>query len=363
MKLATYQDGSRDGQLVVVSRDLTQAHYATHIANRLQQVLDDWNYLAPQLEDVYVSLNQGRARHAFPFDPAQCMAPLPRAYQRLGAFAYPQHLELLAQAAGQGAPTASELHIRQLASDDLAGPQADLVCASAALGLDFEAGLAVLTSDVPQGCASDRAMDAVRLLVLVNDVTLRSLAATEAAKGIGALHSKPAAACGPVAVTPDELGDAWSRGRVHLPLQCSWNGRKVGMCDAGADMAFHFGQLIAYAATTRRLRAGTIVGTGPVSNKGVARKNRTDWPLGYSSIAEKRAMETLQDGQASTDYLQYGDTIRLEMKGRDGVSVFGAIYQEVVAPETRVRAGAAAPATSAPPDTDTPHSDNTESSL
>ena len=363
MKLATYQDGSRDGQLVVVSRDLTQAHYATHIANRLQHVLDDWNYLSPQLEDVYVSLNQGRARHAFPFDPAQCMAPLPRAYQRVGAFAYPQHVELLAQAAAQGDPAATELQMRQLASDDLAGPQSDLLCTSTALGLDFEAGLAALTSDVPQGCASDRALDALRLLVLVNDVTLRSLAAIEAAKGWGALHSKPAAAFGPVAVTPDELGDAWARGRVHLPLQCNWNGRKVGLCDAGADMAFHFGQLIAHAAATRRLRAGSIVGTGPVSNKGVVRKSRTDWPLGYSCIAEKRAMETVQDGQPSTDYLQYGDTIRLEMKGRDGVSVFGAIHQEVVPTETRARAAAQAPAVSAAPVPDPSLSDNSESTV
>jgi len=351
MKLATYQDGSRDGQLVVVSRDLSQAHYATHIANRLQQVLDDWNYLSPALQDIYNQLNQGRARHAFPFDPAQCMAPLPRAYQWLDGSAYLNHVELVRQARGAEMPASAQSDplMYQGGSDDLAGPHAEIVCASESWGVDFEAELAVITGDVPMGCAPDRALDAVRLLALVNDVTLRNLVPDELAKGFGFVQSKPATAFAPVVVTPDELGEAWARGRVHLPVQCVWNGRKVGMCEAGSDMHFHFGQLIAHAAKTRRLRAGTIVGSGTVSNKGVARKNRTEWPHGYSCIAEKRAMETLQDGQPSTEYMKFGDTIRIEVKGRDGGSVFGAINQEVVPLEVRSRGATAASAPEADP--------------
>lgn len=350
MKLATYQDGSRDGQLVVVSRDLSQAHYATHIANRLQQVLDDWNYLSPQLDDLYVTLNQGRARHAFPFDPAQCLAPLPRAYQWADGSAYLNHVELVRKARGAEVPESfhTDPLMYQGGSDDLAGPQTDIVCAHLGWGVDFEAELAVITGDVPMGCPSDRAIDAVRLLVLANDVTLRNLIPDELAKGFGFVQSKPATAFGPVAITPDELGDAWARGRVHLPVQCTWNGRKVGMCEAGTDMTFHFGQLIAHLAKTRRVRAGSIIGSGTISNKGVARKNRTDWPNGYSCIAEKRAMETIQDGQPSTEYMQYGDTIRIEVKGRDGQSVFGAIQQEVVPPESRGRAAPGATAASVP---------------
>ncbi len=346
MKLATYQDGTRDGQLVVVSRDLSQAHYATHIANRLQQVLDDWNYLAPALEEVYTQLNQGRARHAFAFDPAQCMAPLPRAYQWLDGSAYLNHVELVRKARGAEMPESAQTDplMYQGGSDDLAGPHADIVCASEAWGADFEAELAVVTGDVPMGCASDRALDAVRLIALVNDVTLRNLVPDELTKGFGFVQSKPATAFAPVMVTPDELGDAWARGRVHLPVQCIWNGRKVGLCEAGSDMHFHFGQLIAHAAKTRRLRAGSIIGSGTISNKGVARKNRTDWPNGYSCIAEKRAMETLQDGRPTTEYMKFGDTIRIEVKGRDGASVFGAILQELVPAEGRPRAAAQASA-------------------
>ena len=356
MKLATYQDGSRDGQLVVVSRDLTQAHYATHIANRLQQVLDDWNYLAPALHDVYTQLNQGRARHAFLFDPAQCLAPLPRAYQWLDGSAYLNHVELVRKARGAEMPEslATDPLMYQGGSDDLAGPQADIVCATEAWGVDFEAELAVITGDVPMGCAPDRALDAVRLIGLLNDVTLRNLVPDELAKGFGFVQSKPATAFAPVVVTPDELGEAWARGRVHLPVQCTWNGRKVGLCEAGNDMHFHFGQLIAHAAKTRRLRAGTLIGSGTVSNKGVARKNRTDWPQGYSCIAEKRAMETLQDGQPSTEYMKFGDTIRIEVKGRDGVTVFGAIHQEVVPLEERLRTSAAATAAPLPAEDSSP---------
>jgi fumarylacetoacetate (FAA) hydrolase len=331
MKLATYKDGSRDGQLVVVSRDLSLAHYASHIASRLQSVLDDWNYLSPQLQDLYDALNAGRARHAFPFDPTQCMAPLPRAYQRVVGEAYPGAVALVRKQASAEADSAlSEPRMVQCASDELSGPSDPIVCASEDLGLDFEAGLAVVTSDIPMGCPPDRALEGIRLLMLTNSVVLRNWMAVEQAKGCGFIQSQPAAAFSPVAVTLDELGDAWGRGRVNLPLQSTWNGRKVGLCDAGSDMAFHFGQLMAHLCKTRNARAGSIVGSGAVSNKGVEKKARTDWPKGYHCIAEKRAMETLQDGQPSTEFMKYGDTIRIEMKGSDGQSLFGAIEQEVV---------------------------------
>ncbi len=338
MKLATYKDGSRDGQLVMVSRDLSQAHYATHIANRLQQVLDDWNFLSPQLQDLYSALNNGRARHAFAFDPKMCMAPLPRAYQWADGSAYLNHVELVRKARGADVPASfyTDPLMYQGGSDDLAGPRDPIVCASTDFGIDFEAEVAVITGDLPMGCGAERALDGIRLLMLANDVSLRNLIPDELAKGFGFVQSKPSTAFSPVAVTPDELGEAWIQGRVHLPLHSTWNGRKVGMCNAGPDMTFHFGQLIAHLCKTRRVRAGSIIGSGTVSNPGVRQGEADDapvqWPHGYSCIAEKRAMEILQDGQSSTAYMQYGDTIRIDMKGLDGHSVFGAIDQEVVAP-------------------------------
>ena len=332
MKLATYQDGSRDGQLVVVSRDLETAHYATGIAHRLQQALDDWNFIAPQLQDLYETLNGGKARHAFPFDPAQCLAPLPRAYQWCDGSAYLNHVELVRAARGTEVPESyfKEPLMYQGGSDDLQGARAPIRGLDPAWGIDFEAEVAVVTADVPQGATPEQGLDAVRLVMLANDVSLRELIPDELAKGFGFFQGKPAAAFSPVAVTPDELGDAWQDGRVHLTLQSTWNGRKVGLCDAGPDMRFSFGDLIAHAAKTRRLAAGTIVGSGTVSNPGVEKDGgRREWPKGYSCIAEKRAMEQLQDGAAKTGYLQPGDTVRIEMKGRDGQSVFGAIEQVV----------------------------------
>jgi fumarylacetoacetate (FAA) hydrolase len=327
MKLATYRDGSRDGQLVVVSRDLGSAHYATGIATRLQQLLDDWNFLSPQLEDLSTALNHGKARHAFEFDPARCMAPLPRAYQWADGSAYLNHVELVRKARGAEVPASfyTDPLMYQGGSDDFLGPCDDIVCADVAWGVDFEAEIAVVTGDVPMGAAPEQALDGVRLLMLANDVSLRNLIPAELAKGFGFLQSKPATAFSPVAVTPDELGDAWQGGRVHLTLQSSWNGRKVGLCDAGPEMSFHFGQLVAHLAKTRNVRAGSIVGSGTVSNQ--------DWSRGWSCIAEKRAIETIEDGAPKTGFMQYGDTIRIEMKGRDGASVFGAIEQRVVPPD------------------------------
>ena len=331
MKLATYKDGSCDGQLLVVSRDLNTAHYATGIANRLQQVLDDWNFLAPQLQDLSETLNAGRCRHAFAFDPRQCMAPLPRAYQWADGSAYINHVELVRKARAAEVPPSFYLDplMYQGGSDDFLGPCDDVVCPSEAYGIDFEAEVAVITADLPMTASAQRALDGIRLVLLANDVSLRNLIPDELAKGFGFFQGKPATAFSPVAVTLDELGDAWDGGRLYLTVQSSWNGRKVGMCDAGPEMTFHFGQLIAHICKTRNVRAGSIVGSGTVSNQGVMVNGRMEWPRGYSCIAEKRAIETLQDGKPATGFMQYGDTIRIEVKGRDGQSVFGAIDQKI----------------------------------
>ncbi|MBU1442213.1 MAG: fumarylacetoacetate hydrolase family protein [Gammaproteobacteria bacterium] len=334
MKLATLKDGSRDGQLVVVSRDLATAHFATGIAQRMQQALDDWGFMSPQLQDLSDALNGGRARHAFPFDPALCMAPLPRAYQWADGSAFLNHVELVRKARHAEVPESfyADPLMYQGGSDDFLGPCDPVVVANEAFGIDFEAEVAVVTGDVRMGASPEQALDGIRLAMLVNDVSLRNLIPAELAKGFGFFQSKPATAFSPVAVTLDELGEAWQGGRIHLTLQSTWNGRKVGMCDAGDEMTFHFGELIAHMAKTRNVRAGSIVGSGTVSNKGVEKNGRTEWPKGYSCIAEKRCIETIQDGQPSTDFMKYGDTIRIEMKGRDGQSVFGAIEQEVAAP-------------------------------
>ncbi len=334
MKLATYKDGSRDGQLVVVSRDLGTAHYATGIADRLQQVLDDWNFLSPQLQDLYDALNQGKGRHGFAFDARQCMAPLPRACQWADGSAYLNHVELVRAARDARLPESlrQDPLMVQGGSDDFLGPCDDIVCPSEDFGIDFQAEVAVITADVPMGATAQRALDGIRLVMLVNDVSLRNLEPDELARGFGFVQSRPATAFSPVAVTLDELGDAWDKGRLHLVLQSSWNGRKVGMCEAGPEMAFHFGQLIAHLCRTRNVRAGSIIGGGAVSNKGSLNNGRMDWPRGYSCIAEKRATETMLDGRPSTGFMRYGDTIRIEMKGGDGHSLFGAIDQVVAAP-------------------------------
>ena len=323
MKLATLKDGSRDGQLAVVSRDLTMAHFATGMASTLQQVLDDWNFVSPQLEDLYATLNGGKARHAFALDPRHCMAPLPRAHQWADGSAYLNHVELVRKARGAEVPASfyQDPLMYQGGSDDFLGPCDDAVFASADWGIDFESEVAVVTGDVPLGATPHSALEAVRLLMLVNDWSLRNLIPAELAKGFGFLQSKPATAFGPVAVTPDELGAAWHGGRVHLPLQSVWNGKQVGLTDAGPEMTFHFGELIAHVAKTRRLRAGSIVGSGTVSNK--------DWSKGYSCVAEKRAIETIESGAPQTAFMQFGDTIRIDMQDAGGHSVFGAIDQRV----------------------------------
>ena len=327
MKFATYKDGSRDGQLVVVSRDLSIAHYATGIASKLQQVLDDWNFMSPQLQDLYEALNAGKARHAFPFEPAQCMAPLPRAYQWVDGSAYINHVELVRKAQNvQNAEVPATFYtdplVYQGGSDDFCGPCDDVVVASEDFGIDFEAGIAVVAGDVPMRATPEQALDGIRLVMLANAVSLRNLMVDELAKGFGFVQSKPAPAFSPVAVTLDELGDAWQAGRLHLTLQSTWNGRKVGMCEAGPEMTFHFGQLIAHICKTRNVRAGSVIGSGTVSNK--------DGTHGYSCIAEKRALETIENGKPKTAFMKFGDTIRIEAKGKDGQSVFGALAQKIV---------------------------------
>jgi fumarylacetoacetate (FAA) hydrolase len=329
MKLATLRDGSRDGQLVVVSRDLTLAHHAAGIVGRLQGALDDWNFIAPQLADLYQTLNEGRARHAFPFDPAMAMAPLPRAYQWADGSAYVNHVELVRKARGAEMPPSfwTDPLMYQGGSDDLLGPRDAIVCPSEEFGIDFEAEIAVVTDDVPMSARPQAAAAQVRLLMLVNDVSLRNLIPAELAKGFGFFQSKPATAFSPVAVTPDELGEAWLDARVHRPLVVHWNGEKVGAPNAGDDMTFDFGQLIAHIAKTRNVRAGSIVGSGTVSN--------LDRSRGYCCIAEKRSLEMIESGAARTPFMKYGDRVRIEMFDAHGQSIFGAIDQVVAAPSRR----------------------------
>lgn len=323
MKLATIHDGSRDGQLTVVSRDLKTAHMADAIAPTLQAALDDWAFIAPQLADLYDQLNAGQARRAFDFDPKRCMAPLPRAFQWADGSAYLNHVELVRRARNAEMPESfrDDPLMYQGGSDDFLGPYDDIVLAHEEWGIDFEAEVAVVTDDVPMGATPDEAHGRIRLLMLVNDVSLRNLIPAELAKGFGFLQSKPATSFSPVAVTPDELGDAWRGGKVHLPLRSTWNGHLVGQPDAGVDMAFNFPQLIAHLCKTRNARAGSIVGSGTVSNR--------DATLGYSCIAEQRCLETIADGAPSTPFMRFGDTIRIEMLDEKGKSIFGAIEQAV----------------------------------
>jgi len=323
MKLATLKDGSRDGQLAVVARDLKTAHIADGIAPTLQAALDDWPFIAPQLDALYAELNAGRARRPFEFDPARCMAPPPRAFQWVDGSAYLNHVELVRRARGAAMPPSfhEDPLMYQGGSDDFLGPLDDIVLAHEEWGIDFEAEVAVISGDVPMGATPDQAHGQIRLVMLANDVSLRNLIPPELAKGFGFLQAKPATAFSPVAVTPDELGDAWRGGKVHLPLRSAWNGRLVGQPDAGVDMAFNFPQLLAHLCKTRNARAGSIVGSGTVSNR--------DASTGYSCIAEQRCLETIEHGEPVTNFMRFGDTVRIEMLDEAGKSVFGAIEQTV----------------------------------
>jgi len=323
MKLATLKDGTRDGQLMVVSRDLKTAQLADGVARTLQRALDDWTFIAPQLDAIYQDLNQGRARRSFDFEPANCMAPLPRAFQWADGSAYVNHVELVRKARGAELPPSfwEDPLMYQGGSDDFLGPTDDIELFREEWGIDFEAEVAVITDDVPMGVTPDQAHQRIRLLMLVNDVSLRNLIPDELAKGFGFVQSKPATSFSPVAVTPDELDDAWKGGKVHLPLLSTWNGKLVGKPQAGVDMVFNFPQLIAHLAKSRNVRAGSIIGSGTVSNKDAKR--------GYSCIAEQRCLEMIAGGAPVTPFMAFGDTIRIEMLGGDGKSVFGAIEQRV----------------------------------
>jgi fumarylacetoacetate (FAA) hydrolase len=333
MKLATLRSGSRDGQLVVVSRDLTRCLSVMPIAT-LQSALDEWDVVSPTLQVFFDRVNASD-KGTQPFDPKNCLAPLPRAYQWADASAYVNHVALVRKARGAEMPESfwTDPLMYQGGSDSFLAP-CDPIRGDESWGIDFEAEIAVVTGDVPMGASVDQARKAIRLIMLVNDVSLRTLISDELAKGFGFFQSKPSSAFSPVAVTPDELGTAWDGGRLHLPLLSSLNGQAFGKPDAGVDMTFDFPTLIAHAAKTRPLAAGTIIGSGTVSNRGAdggPGRPAGEGGVGYSCIAEQRMVETILTGAAKTPLLKSGDRVRIEMLGADGASVFGAIDQAVEA--------------------------------
>ena len=333
MKLATLKQGGRDGTLVVVNRALTHCRAVPAIAHTLQQALDDWDVCEPQLRQVYEALNSGAFTAPDLFDPQQCHSPLPRAYQWADGSAYVNHVELVRRARGAELPAEfwTDPLMYQGGSDAFVGPCDPLLALSEDGGIDLEAELAVVTGDVKMGATPAQAGKAVRLLMLVNDVSLRHLIPAELAKGFGFFQSKPACAFSPVAVTPDELGADWHESRVHRPLTVHVNHALFGQPDAGTDMVFNFAQLIAHAAKTRELCAGSIIGSGTVSNKqgGLQGSSVANGGVGYCCIAEVRMYETIESGQPATPYLKFGDSVRIEMTDRAGASIFGAIAQTV----------------------------------
>lgn len=334
MKLASLKNGSRDGLLVVVSHDLSRCVAAPAVAATMQQLLDSWAQLSPKLEEVYQALNSGKVDGEMAFDEAQCESPLPRAYQWADGSAYVNHVELVRKARNAEMPPSfwTDPLMYQGGSDDFIGPRDNVEVVSEDYGIDFEGEVAVITDDVAMACSADAARSKIRLLMLVNDVSLRGLIPNELAKGFGFFQSKPSSAFSPVAVTPDELGDNWRDGRVHLPLLSTYNGKLFGKPNAGIDMTFDFGQLVAHAAKTRNLGAGAVIGSGTVSNKqGTEYGTAVDeGGVGYSCIAEIRMIETIRDGKPTTAFMKFGDTIRMEMLDEQGNSIFGAIDQQVV---------------------------------
>ena len=329
MKLATLKDG-RNGRLVVVSQDLKRQLDASAVAETLQSALDDWSNTKPRLEELAASVeSEGEA-----FDQTACASPIPRAYQWADGSAYVNHVELVRKARGAEMPESfwTEPLMYQGGSDTFLAPRDDIQMADEAWGIDFEAEVAVITDDVPMGVSAENAGNYIRLIMLVNDVSLRGLIPGELRKGFGFFQSKPSSAFSPVAVTPDELGDAWHDNKVHLPLLSNFNDVPFGKPEAGIDMTFDFGQLIAHAAKSRPLSAGTIIGSGTVSNKldGGPGKPISEGGVGYSCIAEIRTIETIQSGSARTSFMKFGDRIRIDMRDADDKSIFGAIDQTVV---------------------------------
>ncbi|HYD70953.1 fumarylacetoacetate hydrolase family protein [Azospirillum sp.] len=332
MKLATLKAGGRDGTLVVVSRDLTRCRPVPEIARTLQAALDDWETTAPKLDAAFRALEADPAGGQ-PFDPRACASPLPRAYQWADGSAYVNHVELVRKARGAEMPSSfwTDPLMYQGGSDTFLAPTDPIPAVTEDWGIDFEGEVAVVTGDVPLAATPEQARAAIRLLLLVNDVSLRNLIPAELNKGFGFFQSKPSSAFAPVAVTPDELGEAWDGSRVHLPLLSELNGKPFGKPNAGIDMTFDFPTLVAHAAKTRPLGAGCIVGSGTVSNKldGGPGKPVDQGGVGYSCIAEIRMIETIETGKPATPFMRFGDRIRLEMLDAQGRSVFGAIDQVV----------------------------------
>ncbi len=335
MKLATLKDGTRDGKLVVVSKDLTRYCAADNIAPTLQAALDDWDAIAPKLE----VLAQDVEHEAVPcerFHEREAHSPLPRAYQWADGSAYINHVELVRKARNAEVPD-SFYHdplMYQGGSDTFLGPRDDIPLGDVAWGCDMEGEVAVITDDVPMGISAEDAAGHIKLVMLVNDVSLRGLIPGELAKGFGFFQSKPSSAFSPVCVTPDELGEAWRDSLVHLPLMVDYNGDAFGRAEAGVDATFNMAQLVAHAAKTRALGAGAIIGSGTISNKGEdggPGKPVSQGGLGYSCIAEIRMIETIYDGAPKTAFMKPGDTVRIEMRDAENHSIFGAIEQQVTA--------------------------------
>ena len=324
MKLATLRNSSRDGQLVVVSRDLRRAIAVPQIAATLQAALDDWSRLSPKLAEIAAALERGDTPGSFAFDPEQAMAPLPRAYHWVDGSAYVNHVELVRKARGAEMPASfwTDPLVYQGGSDDFLGARQAVPVPSEEFGIDLEGEVAVITDDVPMGTKSERALGHIRLVMLVNDWSLRNLIPGELAKGFGFYQSKPATAFSPVAITPDELGSAWSGAKVHLPLLVQVNDKPFGQPNAGVDMTFDFARLIEHVTLTRRAGAGTVIGSGTISNY--------DRSLGSACIAERRTLEQLEQGKPVTSFLKFGDRVRIEMLDAAGRSLFGAIEQTVV---------------------------------
>ncbi len=326
MKLASLKGPGRDGRLVVVAADLARAVEVPRIAPTMQAALDDWAALVPALEQAAAQLEQAEPglEDVFRFEPSACAAPLPRAYQFADGSAYLNHVALVRRARGAELPTEllDDPLMYQGASDGLLGPADPIEVTDEAFGIDLEAEVAVITDDVPLGVSARAALDHVKLVMLLNDVSLRRLIPDELAKGFGFFQGKPRSACSPVAIAPAALGDAWRDGRLHGALRSSINGQELGHPDAGVEMQFDFGRLIAHAARTRPLAAGTIVGSGTVSNQ--------DRSVGSSCLAEVRTIETIERGKATTGFLRFGDRVRIEMLDARGRTIFGAIDQQVV---------------------------------
>ncbi|MBW8850574.1 MAG: fumarylacetoacetate hydrolase family protein [Xanthomonadales bacterium] len=326
MKLGSLKEGGRDGTLIVVSRDLTRAVRADAVAPTLQRALEDWSNVAPRLNALSEALNAGAAEGAFDLDLQALAAPLPRAYEFVDGSAYLPHVERVRRARGAEVPESFYVDplMYQAVSAGFYGPRDPVRVPSEDYGIDLEAEVVIVTDDVPMAVTPAQAAEHIQLVGLVNDVSLRNLIPNELAKGFGFLQSKPRSALSPVFVTPDELGDAWRDNKVHLPLVTHINGAWFGAPEAGVDMQFDFAQLVAHAAKTRPLSAGTIVGSGTVANE--------DTSLGASCFAEKRTVETLETGKPVTPFMSFGDVVRIEMRARDGADIFGAIEQRIERP-------------------------------